>query len=308
MTNTYDGIYLQIKEALQDGLLPNGFTPNTEGPEPLTPPGRADVLSLYAPLPHEKVGADALAQMESIFRLAGDGQYEKAYEKCLRLLAKRRYYFLREDCERIVTENKGGYDRNKIFFFCLEYLALNSPVPEAVKLGMSICSLPQNLSDQVKGYFDTLGLYEEFTLYAAIAYRRFGEQKKIFSLCQNSKGWGRIAALAFLRPQTASIQNWVLGRLFDDCPSPQLAAITYYQNGFFQKKLQKDCSPEELVTLGKVLSYLLEEEPVPYPFLSLWKGKEDLDAYLALARDKAPEETRDICTALEAKYKETMPL
>ena len=301
MTNIYDGIYLQIKEALQQGLLPEDFTPQVEGPESPLPPAKLDVLHLYA-APKEKLGGDVPGQIGSIFRLAGNGQYEKAYEKCLRLLEKRRYASLREECENFVIKNKGGYDRNKIFFFCLEYLALNSPVPEAVKLGMSICSLPQNLSDQVKGYFDVLGLYEEFTLYAAIAYRRFEDQKKILELCQKTKGWGRLGALAFLTPHNATTQNWVFANAFKECPAPQLAAISYYKNGFYHKKIQKDNSPEALITLGEILSYLMDEDPIPYPFLSLWEGEETLVNYLALAREKAPEETREICKTLEEKH------
>lgn len=258
--NLYDGIYLQITQALTPkGCLPPGFLPLEEQkPKGNLSPGEKDVKAMLSGnVPKASPGAKKA--LTFLLQLAGEKEYDKATAQSKTIAKSYRACSMMKELETQALKAH-ELDRDSIFFFFLEHLMLNSPVAECVKLGMILCSLPVNLDERVMNYFYTLGLYEEFTYYAAQAFARWGYPQRVLDLCKNTRGWGRLGALLFLEPKTFSCEKWCLGHLLEDSPDPVAAARIFVQHGFLEKKLSRKCSEEDIRRMGEILKLLPEEE------------------------------------------------
>ena len=85
------------------------------------------------------------------------------------------------------------------------------------------------------------GVYEEFTYYAARILSRSSWEKgndELFILAQNTRGWGRIHAVDYLRAETQEIRDWLLYYGADNTVIPQYSADVCLQKAEAGKRLE----------------------------------------------------------------------
>ena len=128
----------------------------------------------------------------------------------------------------------------------------------AVKLGLNLLA-PFNalFVEEVAIEF---GVYDEFTYYAARilsldTWKKGNEE--LFSLAKNIKGWGRIHAVDYLRPDTQEIKDWLLYEGANNVIDPQYSADICLQKAEARKRLDGDLTAREYEAIGNLIQQAL---------------------------------------------------
>lgn len=277
-------IYEYIKTHTKEGRLPEDFS--IPWIEDAWAPGAHDGVFLKHMAPVESVpdedrdrrilraltltaAEDSLDHIEELF-----GLLEEIDEKTTVV----RLY---DEIQRIVYENQDQMDLMNLLNFG-DWLISTGVSLLAVKWGLSvIAGFDAPFVGEVATEF---GVYEEFTYYAArILSQRIRENgnDELFSLAQNTRGWGRIHAVDYLRAETQEIRDWLLYNGADNTVIPQYSADVCLQKAEAGKRLESSLSAEEYKAIGQLIGYTLEPGPCP----GLTDGERILSLYLAKAKE-----------------------
>jgi hypothetical protein len=112
-------------------------------------------------------------------------------------------------------------------------LARETPVREAVKLGLALLGIVQGGDDEE--LLLQLGAHDELTLFAAVALMNRGNNQgelALFRLAQRVEGWGRIQVVERLaETQNPDVQNWMLREGFRNSVMDEYLAYTCAMTG-----------------------------------------------------------------------------
>jgi hypothetical protein len=163
---------------------------------------------------------------------------------------------IRENAVKVDLASVGAY---------AESLAFESDDEELVKLGIALLGLfDWSDSPEMQNKIVTLGLYEEFTLYAVVAAGGWDNGNDvIFQIVQKVDGWGKIHAVERLKPETDEIREWILR---DGCSNAVMDAylgLECANKGDLIGVLLRDSLDVGLFeSIGIIIDALLDEGPV----------------------------------------------
>jgi len=164
----------------------------------------------------------------------------------------------------MIQDNIKEIDTGALYDYA-EHLAFESDNEEAVKLGIAIIGLiAESLTaDTIKKLF-LLGMYDEFSLYVAVAIKSFemGNDIILF-IANNAQGWGKIHAVERLEPETEEIKDWIL---YEGCNNTILnnyLGLTCANKGDLIGALRKDdLDADQFDSICIVVGALLDEGPI----------------------------------------------
>lgn len=142
-------------------------------------------------------------------------------------------------------------------------LTLSSEHVECVKIGLELLELFPIEDDDVKEIVRTLGLCDEFTLFAVWDMRNWENgNAEIFELAKKVHGWGRIHAVRELKPETDEIKHWLLTEGTVNDVINAYSSLTCWHKSDAKKILFEEPTPEEYRGIATLIEGLLDEGPV----------------------------------------------
>lgn len=163
-----------------------------------------------------------------------------------------------------IRENAAKVDSARVGIYA-ESLALESGNEELVKLGIALLGLfDWSDSPEMQDKIITLGLYEEFTLYAVVVAAGWNNGNDvIFKIAKKVDGWGKIHAVEKLEPETDEIREWIL---HDGCSNAVMDAylgLECANKGDLIGVLRRDSLDAGLFeSIGIIIDALLDEGPI----------------------------------------------
>lgn len=155
---------------------------------------------------------------------------------------------------RVLLEH-GMLDEKKLYTFAME-LVKHSRHTEEVKLGLVILGFyPHDLTQQVMKIF---GYHSEYTIYVIESMRHpsYKQNPFIFDLAQHTEGFGRLAALFFLKPVLEEQQEWLLKRgIKSDFLSNAYANLAFQKTDFRSYLFNVPLSEDSYSDCMYLLSY-----------------------------------------------------
>lgn len=187
---------------------------------------------------------------------------------------------IREDHKRI--------DVNKMFYYACN-LAFQTTDEELVKLGIGLLGL-LDLNDQqeIIDKLIILALYEEFTLYVAVAVSNCKNGNDIlYKIAQKVNGWGKIHTVQRLEPTSDEIREWILRRGCANAIMDSYLGLECAIKGDLIGTLRSDSLDDELFDgISIIIDALLDEGPVNG--ISVYEHAEEaLQRYLMIASKHA---------------------
>lgn len=151
---------------------------------------------------------------------------------------------------------------------------------ESVKFGLEVCEIFRSQPDDVKEAIATLGLSDEFTIFAVWNMLNWEDgNARIFELIKKVRGWGRIHALDKLEPETPEIRRWILMEGTDNDVMPAYSGLTAWIKADVPELLRGEPAPEEFRAVSFIMDAVLDEGPVQG--ISIMEDAEGvLNAYL----------------------------
>ena len=187
-----------------------------------------------------------------------------------------------------IRENQKSINLQKLIEFSYDLAKTNQDV-NLVKLGISFLGLFElGTNENVLDVVTTLALYDEFTLYAAVAASRWSNGNDVvFQMATRVGGWGKIQAVERLQPETDEIREWILREGCSNSIMDAYLGLTCAEKGDLITALRKDEMDDELFnSVSIIIDALLDEGPVPG--ISEYKyAEEALTLYLNHAKRKA---------------------
>ena len=252
--------------------------------ENLTPEGR---LPADFSLPQEDAAPNQIRFMVGamdgigVFHM-GKGKPDKAAGKILRLLKAdwRSGSDSREEIAALLREHNAaalmdvildGLRKNhnnvdlRVMLGYACALVLESDKEELVKLGIALLGLVKlDSKPELQEVIATLGLYDEFTLYAIVAASHWATGNDIiFSIAQKVDGWGKIHAVERLEPATEEIRQWLLRHGCENRIMDAYLGLECAQKGDMIEALRQEALDNELFDgIAVIIDALLDEGPV----------------------------------------------
>ena len=249
------------------------------------------------------------AKLSAAVKAASAGEWEEA-DRIFSELGKRfRAVGIIDGLQRHIIENREELSADGIYRSACR-LILHSADRESVKSGLSMLELFVKPEERIKEAVRTLGLSDEFTVFALWNMRKWNNGNgEIFDLARKVRGWGRIHAMEMLEAETPEISEWMLFSGIDNDVMPAYSALTVWEKADCGERLRGLLTPEEFRAFGRLFRALLDEGPVAgisdvedaeeeiLRYLSLAEGfalsEEDFEAVEEI-RDWAAEEDRDL--------------
>lgn len=208
-------LYALIADSVIDGQLPEGFSlpkePGSNGMFCLYTDGAFDGICLNHmgmpdPLTEEERELMANAVME-----ASNGHTENADELFRQLGESCRALSIFEELQKYIMDNESQIQAMTLAKYAI-HLMLEATDTESVKFGMTILELFDKTDiKEVKNIVLTLGLSDEFTLFAAFIIADWPDaNEQLFSLAKKVHHWGRIHLIERIEPETEEIRQWML--------------------------------------------------------------------------------------------------
>ena len=255
-------VYEQIKAALQGEKLPENFSLPDEGTSGIRwAPGAMDGVAIY------HMGAPSFSDEDkqavlSAVQTASQGAYDEAYKAFLALGKAHGAYHLIDVLQHGIIDHADSLDLAALHGFAGECL-LDAPDIDLVKFGMEIMEVFTHPKPELKEIIYTLGLYDEFTIFALFQMERWPDANaQIFRLAREVHGWGRIHAVERLEPQTQEIKDWLLHEGAHNTVMPEYSALTCFEKSDAAQRLKGTLSDAEFASVGFLFAHLFEEGPV----------------------------------------------
>ena len=298
-------IYEYISEAVVDGRLPEGFSlPRQEGEKGVAlADGALEGIMLYHRAPGHTLTDEQTELIGSLIKQVSDGEFYDAEESLWRVADEIGALDARDTVRDYIVNNQAELNLGNVFDFALT-MAVRSPSRKVVKLALVMLEV-FDPDDQVKGFIRTLGLSDDFTLFAAMAMGAWEDTNdEWYDLARKVRGWGRIHLVRFLRPETEAIRRWLLREGVHNDVMPQYAALDCWRKADVPAALSGTLTREDFEGIRDIIDALLDEGPVP-GISAVEDAEQHLRAFLkhaeAMARD---EHDREVVEAVKEYLKQ----
>lgn len=259
----YECIHAQIKE----GCLPHGslsaFNLDMELNDYAMAPGAIDGMCVYH-IANEPLSSEGQELIHKGIEAAFAKDFTKADACFLALGEKHRAVHIVQALQETAFDLLPEEGQGALLLYALDHLMLKSRHIECVKYGMIFAECYGDVIDMVKESIRTLGLHDEFTLFATFNMKQWENgNEEIFYLAQHVHGWGRIHAVHALAPDTDDIKDWLL---YQGCANDVLAdysALTCFLKSDALARLKENPSKEAFIAISNLIDLLLIEGPVP---------------------------------------------
>ncbi|MBQ8316957.1 MAG: hypothetical protein IJX85_01315 [Lachnospiraceae bacterium] len=261
-------LYDIISEAIVDGELPEDFhLPETTIDGNISwADGAMDGVGVYH-MGTRPIGELQLLLVGNAMDAAGAGDFEKA-EHCLREAVSGKLgdgyaLCIMDDMQRYIIKNAEKLSPQNVFQFAMHQI-LTSDHKECVKLGLAILELIKSDIDvKIKSHIMTVALSDEFTLFAIYAISKWDNANDyIFQLAKKVHGWGRVHAVAALKPDTEEIKDWLIKEGVHNGVMAAYSAYECWSKGDAEARLVKELDSEEYAGIRDIIDGLLDEGPV----------------------------------------------
>ena len=262
-TGKKKSLYECILRGMKDGELEAGFSlPETETPNGVRfTDGAMDGITVYH-MGRTELNADGTKQMIRAVKYAAAGNVQEADAAFARLGKSFRAISIIDDLQGYILKHADTLPAGNIYQTAM-HLMLHSANRESVKFGMAMQEL-LSPDDSAKEVIRRLGLSDEFTIFAVWNMLRWeNANTEIFNLARKVHGWGRIHALEKLDPETDEIREWILLNGVDNDVMPAYSALTAWEKADVSGRLQGKLTRDEFKAVGRIISALLNEGPVP---------------------------------------------
>ena len=211
--------------------------------------------------------------------------------------------FIDELLDRLWSDPPGAPTPFRDFAY---WLATESPDRNAVKLGMALLRLINNPPTKE---LVTLGLHDEFTLYAIIALENTGGPPAILGMAKRVHGWGRVIAVQNLaKSQRWRVEEWLVREGFRNTIDIGLTALPCAVGGKMADQLRKyrDTEPHWRKDDGllpgacEIMITLMLDGPME-GMEDYDKGAEVTELLLGLLDDAPADQETYLIYALETK-------
>jgi hypothetical protein len=283
-------IYEIIKGSItEDGRLPHDFSlEKPTAPNQISfAPGMIDgggVFGHYNPGNPEKEAARIVKLLKQYLR-----NNKRTYlDEIEEIITKTGALSVVDPIHNGIRESRDDMDLQKLIEFGFD-LAKTSNDVNLVKLGISLLGLFElGTNESVLDVVKTLALYDEMTLYSAVAASRWSNGNDVvFWIAKRVGGWGKIQAVERLKPETGEIREWILR---DGCSNSVMDAylgLTCAEKGDLINALRKDVIDDELFdSVSVIIDALLDEGPVD-GISKYDHAEEALTLYIGYAKRKA---------------------
>lgn len=258
-------VYQIIAQNIRNGVLPPDFSLPEAGSDPAAvrfAPGAMDGITIYHMQPRE-LDAEGIKQMAEAFRTVSDGKFQEAEELFAKWTEKHRAVSVINIMRRYIIDHENELNINYIFRLGI-HMIRNSANIECVKIGLELLFLFDISDDILQNFICVLGLYNEFTLFAAWDMQTWDDGNRyIFDLAKKVHGWGRIHAVNLLDPETDEIKHWLLTEGTVNNVENSYSSLTCWIKSGAEKILFGDPSIEEFKGIALLLDGLITEGPVP---------------------------------------------
>ena len=257
-------IYELISENIKDGVLAEDFSlPEEADSAPVKfAPGAFDGISIY------HMGLDELddagrTELGAVLQSASTGKRDETDALFFEWTKKHRAISMVDEIQDYVRDHQAelkiGY-----LYQSAKYLILHSQHIECVKIGLELLELFREPAEDIKEAVRTLGLYDEFTMFALWNLRKWENgNHEIFDLAKKVHGWGRIHAVEFLEPDSDEIRRWLLMEGVENDVMAAYSALTVWESCGAEELLAGKPSEEEYKALLRIVPGLLDEGPCP---------------------------------------------
>lgn len=276
-------IYQTLKEQVVDGVLDSGY----QLPESSMvksgvrfAPGAQDGIRLY--------NFSSSASLEAVheglhraFKVLTKGKVQEAIQKFEHVLRDYPVSSMLSDLAQHFSAVQDHLDVEMLLSFVMNDLIIKGQEVELVKLGLYLRSWVSPYSSQECDVIRTLGLHEEFTLFAIMNMQRWPDgQEAIFQLAKKVSGWGRIHAISALEAESKEVKDWLVEKGYHNTVMPEYTALDCYHKGQVFDRL-KDPQLDETMFSGitGILQALLNEGSV-LGLSTLGNDEEVLSLYL----------------------------
>lgn len=211
MSIEYEPIYIfeYIQENLVNGELPRDFRLPFEVTKNSLPfvDGAEDGIKFYHTYP-SRMAEESLSFLDEMLHAASRGDYDSGVDNLIRFAEMNSAIAVVSDFQEYIAK-QDWIESEKLFDFAL--LCLINYDINVVKYGLEMTALFPEPFDEVKDVICTLGLCNEFTIFAIFNMLHWRHSNDIiFELAKRVYGWGRIHAVNHLKPENDEIKKWLL--------------------------------------------------------------------------------------------------
>ena len=255
-------LYDVIKENLIDGELPDTFSlPKDEDDDPNKikwADGARDGVSIYH-MRQPDVSDEQIKIVADAFSMLPDN--EKAMTRMRDLFAEISPLGGIDAIQRYILNNTQTLDANQVFSLAINCV-FGSEV-DMVKLGLLIIEIFNEPDENVKEIIRTLGLSDEFTIFAVFNMMTWeNSNKEIFELAKRVHGWGRIHAVERLEPENQEIRDWLLAEGINNDVLREYSALVVFEKAGIASLLKSEVTDIQLNQIANVLHSMFPEGPV----------------------------------------------
>ena len=264
-------IYKIITEHLDSLNIPNGETislgkdfslPKEASDGMKFVDGAWDGISIYHMGSYEITGED-IEEIGNAVTLATSGDYGKADKAFEEVCNRIKTVNFIDELQGYILEHSKELDASTLFRYAL-HLILESSDPESIKAGLMILELFDHEED-IKKLVRTIGLSDEFTLYAVFLMRAWENgNTEIMNLAKGVNGWEKIHAVHYIEPETEDIKHWLLTEAVSNYVMPSYSGLDCYMKAGVEALLDRqELSDEEIKGILAIVNAIIDEGPVP---------------------------------------------
>lgn len=227
-------------------------------------PGAMDGVMLYhMERPEEDPEDEGYKALTRIIDLASADHVNEALKEAEAFAADTAVFPYADEILRYVVQNQRDLEASNIVRLSYR-LITEGTLKEAVKLGLILLELfVTGQDDFLRTPFRILGLYDEFTLYAAFNMMNWDNgNEELFNLVQKVEGWGRIHLVRLLEADTEEKKMWLLKHGAHNQVVAAYSGLDCYRKTDFLEHLKRPVTYEVYRGMSDIISALLDEGPV----------------------------------------------
>ena len=184
-----------------------------------------------------------------------------------------------------------------------EALAFLSNNREAVKLGLGILEIFSGHDEETIDSVMELGLCNEFTVFAIWALK---SEKNIndlvFELAKKAKGWGRIHAMRFIKPETDEIKIWILNEGIYNTVYNGYSPIDCFEKSGTMQLLKDGLTDDNFSAVAVIMLFLIVDGPT-IGIHAFENEKEIISLFIDSAENcQLTEQDENILSVIGANY------
>lgn len=253
--------YDLIKENLVNGELTSDFSmPQDDDPKSLKfADGAMDGIGMYHTCKSE-LDDEQKKVMAKIITHAADSSEGRVINALQMFLEKEPALYVIDDVQQYIINNRDKLNAENIYKFAISciFICVGYETREIVKFGLSLLELFPNPSEELKDIIRTLGLSDEFTLFALFNMRQWKNgNDEIFLLAQKVHGWGRVHAVEMLQPETDEIKKWLLHEGVKNKVMAEYSALTVYDKAGVRELIDGELSDEDFRAACEIIEGLV---------------------------------------------------